>query len=83
MIVTILEAHVEEDGREGLTARFDEIARRLPPQVIATSLMHDVRDTGRWRLATAWKSNEALQRYRDAVDTAAGADSFGLDEGVA
>jgi quinol monooxygenase YgiN len=72
VIVTILEAHVAEDGWEELRVRFDELVRRLPPQLIATSLMQDARDRERWRLTTAWKSRDALQQYRDAVDTPEG-----------
>lgn len=76
MLLTVLEARVGEDRWDDLMAGYAEISSPLPPQMVASVLLQEASDRTVWRIASTWSSREALQEYRDAVDTPEGVALF-------
>jgi heme-degrading monooxygenase HmoA len=67
MILTVLEAQVPADGAEALQAAYASAgAQPLPPGLVRTELLRDVREVRRWRIQTWWASREALDTMRGA-----------------
>ncbi len=64
MVMTILEAHIDP----GQWARFEEAYREevknLDSRIRQTFLLHGIGDPSLWRLATIWRSREALEEMR-------------------
>ncbi len=75
MVVTMLEARVEEDQAEVLVGQFRAAGDSLPPFIIESSLLHDA-DSDVWRVVTVWASQEALDAYRASVKTPEGVRMF-------
>ena len=75
MVVTMLEARVEEDQAEVLVGQFRAAGDSLPPFIIESSLLHDA-DSDVWRVVTVWASQEALDGYRASVETPEGVRMF-------
>lgn len=69
MIVTQLEAKVEPENSDILKASFDKALQDLPSAIEHSYLVQDKTDSDIWRVITVWKSREALQEYRQSVDT--------------
>lgn len=76
MLVTVLEARVDEGKWEALRAHYDRIRAQLPPQLVSTSLLQETGDRTLWRLATTWTGKQGLQEYRASVETPAGVSLF-------
>ncbi len=71
MIVTMLEAPVEEDQSDGLVSRFQAAGGSLPSFIIESSLLRAA-DTDMWKMVTVWESREALDGYLASVETPEG-----------
>jgi len=66
-IVTVLEAHLPPDQAPALLAAYRAAREKpLPPGLVHTELVHDLRDPTRWRIQTWWTSREALEAMRGA-----------------
>ncbi len=75
MVVTMLEARVEEDQADLLVGQFRGAGGSLPSFIIESSLLHDA-DSDVWRIVTVWASQEALDGYRASVETPEGVRMF-------
>ena len=75
MVVTMLEARVEEDQADVLVGQFRTAGGSLPPFIIESSLLHDA-DSDVWRIVTVWASQDALDGYRASVETPEGVRMF-------
>ena len=71
MVVTVLQANVEESRTEELITQFQAASESLPPAILESFLLHEA-SSNDWRIVTAWESREALDGYRAAVDTPGG-----------
>ncbi len=72
MIMTVLEAHVEQAQWPGLVAAYEQGNKNLPAQMVQTFLVQDRADRTLWRGISVWHSWEALQEYRQSVETPGG-----------
>jgi quinol monooxygenase YgiN len=72
MVMTILEAHVARDQWETLKQAYQQAGANLPPQQVQNFLTQSVEDPTRWQLCAIWKSREALDEYRQSVQTPGG-----------
>ncbi len=72
MIMTVLEAHVAQENWAGLVAAFESGNDNLPKQMVQTMLLQDTADPTLWRGISIWHSREALQEYRQSVETPGG-----------
>ncbi len=72
MVLTILEAHVAPEQWETLKQAYQQAGARLPPQQVENFLTQSVEDPTRWQLCAMWKSREALEEYRQSVQTTGG-----------
>ena len=75
MVVTMLEARVKEDQSGVLVERFGAVGNSLPPAILESFLLHDT-GSDTWRIVTVWTSREALDGYRDSVETPEGVRMF-------
>jgi heme-degrading monooxygenase HmoA len=75
MVVTMLEARVEEDQADVLVSQFRDAGGSLPSFIIESSLLHDA-DSDMWRIVTVWESQDALDGYRSSVETPEGVRMF-------
>ncbi len=71
MIVSMLEANVEEARTEELVSQFEASGESLPQPIVESFLLHDA-GSEMWRIVTVWESRNALDRYRASVDTPGG-----------
>ena len=72
MIVTQLEARVSPEKSDILKTAFEKSLQHLPSAIDRSYLVQDRTDNDVWRVITIWKSREALQRYRESVETPEG-----------
>jgi hypothetical protein len=72
MVITILEAHVDEKNWSDFQNDFQTRTAELPPQMIRTYLLQDTSDGTLWRIISVWKSREALNEMRDSGETPTG-----------
>src|SRR5512135_2521688 len=72
MIMTVLEAHVREERWAELVAAYESGNQNLPRQMVQTLLAQDTGDPTLWRGISIWHSREALQEYRQSVETPGG-----------
>ena len=72
MIITQLEARVSPEKLNALQAAFDRGVQHLPAAIEQSFLVQDRTDQDVWRVITIWKSQEALQGYRQSVETPEG-----------
>ncbi len=72
MIVTQLEGMVAPDQWDTLRQAFEKAAQQLPSAIDQSYLIQDRSSKNTWRVLTIWKSWEALQEYRAAVETPGG-----------
>ena len=76
MVITILEAHLEEKNWSAFQTDFKARTAELPPQMIRTYLLQDTTDPTLWRIISVWKSREALDEMRNSAETPAGVVMF-------
>lgn len=72
MVVTILEAHVDEERSSALQAAYREGIAQLPPQMVQTFLVQGDSDKTHWRIISVWKSRAALEEMRNSGETPGG-----------
>lgn len=72
MVITILEAHVEEKNWSDFQNDYKERTAQLPPQMLQTFLLQDITDKTLWRILSVWKSREALDEMRNSGETPTG-----------
>ncbi len=72
MVITILEAHLEEKNWSAFQDDFKTRTADLPPQMIRTYLLQDTADQTLWRIISVWKSREALNEMRNSGETPTG-----------
>ena len=71
MVVTMLQAQVAEARSSHLIEAFNQAVRSLPPPIRESFLIRES-GTDTWRIVTLWESREALDAYRQSVDTPGG-----------
>jgi hypothetical protein len=71
MVVTMLEARVDEEMISGLVDSFNASGDSLPSPIVESFLIRE-RNSDIWRIVTVWESQEALDGYRTSVDTPEG-----------
>ena len=76
MVMTILEAVVQEQHWDALEERFRQSASPLPSQIEKSYLVKSASDPSLCRIVTVWKSREALQEYKELVETPEGVVMF-------
>ncbi len=72
MVITVLEAHIEAKNWSDFQKDFSQRTAELPPQMIRTYLLQDVKDTTFWKIVSVWKSREALDEMRNSGETPTG-----------
>jgi quinol monooxygenase YgiN len=72
MVITQLEARVAPEKTNILKAAFDRGVQHMPSAIEQSYLVQDRTDQEIWRVITVWKSREALQGYRQSVETPEG-----------
>jgi hypothetical protein len=72
MVITILEAQIASDKWEVLKRAYGSGAETLPPPIVETFLAQSATDPTVWRIMTVWRSREALDDYRQSVETPEG-----------
>ena len=79
MVITQVDGHVDPERWQDLRDGYRVMTAQSPPQLVRTYLLQDTADPTFWRVATVWKSMEALEEYRRSVETPA---AFVLFRGV-
>jgi heme-degrading monooxygenase HmoA len=64
MVITILEAHVDPGQWTRLEQAYKEEVKALDPRIRQTFLLHGIGDPSVWRIATVWRSRQALEEMR-------------------
>ncbi len=72
MVITVLEAHVDSNNWSGFQKDFQQRTVDLPPQMVRTYLLQDVKDRTLWQIVSIWKSREALDEMRNSGETPTG-----------
>ncbi len=72
MILTQLEGIVDPQAWDTLRQAFRDSLQQLPDAIVESHLVQDQTEPRRWRIQTLWRSPQALQAYRAAVETPAG-----------
>jgi hypothetical protein len=72
MVVTILEAHVDEERSSALQAAYREGIAQLPPQMIQTFLVQGVSDKDLGRSSRFGRAAQALEEMRNSGETPGG-----------
>ena len=71
-VMTVLEAHVASEQWDTLRSTFAENSNRLPSQMVEMFLVQGTADTTLWRGISIWRSRQALDEYRQSVETPGG-----------
>lgn len=69
MVVTMVEARVPADRERDLIGAYEEATEEALPAEIAETFLLRASDGDTWRIATVWRSREALDAYRASVET--------------
>jgi quinol monooxygenase YgiN len=72
MIITQLEGKVSSEKLDMLKSIFNKALQDIPSAIKYSYLAQDKTDAGVWRVITVWHSREALQNYRQSVETPEG-----------
>ena len=64
MVITILEARVEEKDWQTLQATYKLMTQVVPPEIKISYLAQDQSDNSLWRILTIWENQEALDAMR-------------------
>ena len=68
MVITQVDAHVAPERWQELREAYLSMTASLEPGIVRTYLLQDTEDRTLWRVATVWKSMEALDEYRRSVE---------------
>lgn len=72
MILTILEAQVEQEKWKDLEQAYLKVDRTsLPKSLLSSHLVQDKSEPRLWRIVTIWASQEDMDSYRKSVETPA------------
>jgi len=71
MVVTLLEARIDETEADALVDSFRRGSDSLPSAIRETFLLRES-DGDLWRVVTVWESRSALDGYRASVETPEG-----------
>lgn len=74
--MTVLEAIVPLDRLSEVTGVFNEGIKILPPEIISTYLVQDIKNPALFRLNTVWKNMEALEKMRSSGEKPKGIQMF-------
>lgn len=66
MVMSVLEARVPMDRLPDVERVFREGMAPLPPEIVESYLVRDIKDPALFRLNTVWRSMEALQATRQS-----------------
>jgi quinol monooxygenase YgiN len=69
MVITQVDARVQPDRWPELRNTYRAMTEEIEPQMVRTYLLQDTDDRTLWRIATVWRSMEALEAYRRSVET--------------
>jgi hypothetical protein len=69
MIITILEANVDNSKWDDLKTGFDKMVEILPAQIVQSLLIQNSQTPESWKLVTLWKSREAFAEFRASAAT--------------
>ncbi len=72
MIMTILEADVEESKWDLLKSKYSEIIKKIPVQMVRTYLTQNAKNRNLWSVISVWKSKDKLMEYRTATPSPEG-----------
>ncbi|MBX4197448.1 antibiotic biosynthesis monooxygenase [Candidatus Saccharibacteria bacterium] len=72
MVVTILEARVDEGEWDLLRNTYKTLTQEVPPEIKGSYLMQDQKDKDVWRIVTLWKSQAALTAMRQSGEIPTG-----------
>jgi len=72
MMITQLEGKVSSEKWDMLKAAFDKALQDIPSAIKYSYLAQDKTGADVWRVITVWHSREALQNYRQSVETPEG-----------
>ena len=77
MVVTMLEARLPDDQGAVLIDEYGAATAgdALPPVIVETFLLHAA-GSDLWRIVTVWASQDALDQYRESVETPEGVRMF-------
>jgi hypothetical protein len=64
MVMTVLEARVKTEAWEVLKKAYSAQAGELPLDIVGTYLVQNANAPSVWRIITAWRSREALDKMR-------------------
>lgn len=69
MVITQVDGHVAPERWQELREAYRSMVGSLEPTIVRTYLLQDTEDRTLWRIATVWKSMQALDEYRRSVET--------------
>jgi quinol monooxygenase YgiN len=72
MRITQLEGKVSSEKWDMLKATFNKALQDVPSAIKHSYLVQDKTDSDVWRVITVWRSRDALQIYRQSVETPEG-----------
>jgi quinol monooxygenase YgiN len=72
MVMTILEATVDEDQWQTLRDVYARETKVLDPGIVQTLLVQNSREPKLWRIITLWESRAALDEMRQSNQTPRG-----------
>lgn len=76
MVITILEAEVEEKNWQTLKDVYDQETTTLPESVVQTFLIQSQDQPFLWRIVTHWRSQKDLDNMRQTVEVPTGVRIF-------
>jgi heme-degrading monooxygenase HmoA len=76
MIMTVLEAYVEQRNWNKLIVEYNYEIKNLDPGIIKTFLVQNTSDPTLWQIITVWESMEALTAMRQSGETPRGVKMF-------
>lgn len=72
MVMTVLEANVEQNNWQKLEEVYATEVKTLDPGIVQTFLAQSKADENKWRIITLWESMEKLMLMRQSGETPRG-----------
>jgi quinol monooxygenase YgiN len=76
MVMTVLEARVQEAMWQTLRQTYKSLTATVPDEIRASYLLQDQKDKSTWRIVTIWCDMEALTVMRQSGETPTGVQIF-------